>query len=78
MIMIGSDDPFGGEKSAELLAASYLTRSRLTDVELVVYTAARHEIFNELNRDEVIADLVDWLNSRLALAGRAGGHSRAL
>ena len=78
LIMIGSDDPFGGEKSAELLAASYLTRSRLTDVELVVYTAARHEIFNELNRDEVIADLVDWLNSRLALAGRAGGHSRAL
>lgn len=66
LIMIGSEDPLGGVRSVELLAAAYLKRSQLTDVELVVYTDSRHEIFNELNRDEVLADLVDWLDLRIA------------
>jgi alpha-beta hydrolase superfamily lysophospholipase len=65
LIQIGSDDPFGGPLSAEMLAQSYLSRSALSDVELIVYSDARHEIFNELNRDEVIADTIEWLISRL-------------
>jgi alpha-beta hydrolase superfamily lysophospholipase len=65
LIQIGGDDPFGGEKSAEKLAEAYLTRSGLSDVELIVYTDARHEVFNETNRDEVMADTIEWLDSRL-------------
>ena len=34
-------------------------------LEAIVYREARHEIFNETNRDEVIADLVGWLDARL-------------
>ncbi|MET4783348.1 alpha/beta hydrolase [Glaciihabitans sp. UYNi722] len=66
LIQIGSEDTLGGEHSVELLAEAYLTRSRLTDVELIVYTGARHEVFNETNRDEVMADTIAWLTSRLA------------
>ena len=66
LIMIGSEDSLGGEKSIAKLAASYVTRSRLTDVEAIVYPDARHEVFNETNRDEVVADLISWLDSRLA------------
>ena len=58
LIMIGSEDPLGGEKSVELLATSYVKRSRLSDVDVLIHTEARHEIFNEFNRDEVNADLV--------------------
>ncbi|WP_168625858.1 MULTISPECIES: alpha/beta hydrolase [unclassified Cryobacterium] len=65
LIQIGSDDSLGGPRSAELLAAAYLKRSRLSDVELIVYTDARHEVFNETNRDEVVADTLRWLGSRL-------------
>lgn len=65
LIQIGQDDPFGGEKSAEKLAQAYLSRSGLSDVELIVYQDARHEVFNEINRDEVIADTIGWLDSRL-------------
>ena len=65
LVQVGSDDPFGGERSAELLAESYRKRSGLRDVHLIVYTDARHEIFNETNRDEVVADTIGWLNSRL-------------
>jgi alpha-beta hydrolase superfamily lysophospholipase len=68
LIQIGSDDPFGGTESAELLAQSYLTRSGLSDVELIVYTDARHEIFNETNREEVFADTIAWLTDRLGAA----------
>ncbi len=66
LIQIGSEDTLGGVRSVELLAKSYLERSRLTDVELIVYTQARHEVFNEINREDVFADTISWLTSRLA------------
>jgi alpha-beta hydrolase superfamily lysophospholipase len=66
LILIGSEDSLGGEKSVAKLAAAYVTRSRLTDVQAIVYPDARHEVFNETNRDEVVADLISWLDSRLA------------
>ena len=65
LIMIGSDDSLGGEDSVEKLADAYIHRSRLSDVMAIVYPDARHEVFNETNRDEVNADLVAWLDARL-------------
>ena len=34
-----------------------------THVERHVYAGARHEIFNETNQDEVIADMVRFINT---------------
>lgn len=65
LILIGSDDSLGGEKSVRTLAEKYIERSKLTDVEVIVYDGARHEVFNETNRDEVIGDLIAWLDERL-------------
>ena len=65
LICIGSEDSLGGEKSVRTLAEKYISRSKLTDVEVVIYQGARHEIFNETNKEEVIADLVAWLDDRL-------------
>lgn len=36
-----------------------------TDVTAKVYPDARHEVLNETNRDEVIGDLLGWLQARL-------------
>ncbi len=66
LIQIGAEDPLGGPRSVELLARAYLRRSRLSDVRLIVYPEARHEIFNEINRDEVYADTIGWLRSQFA------------
>lgn len=74
LIAIGSEDPLGGEKSVRLLAEKYIERSKLTDIEVVIYAGARHEIFHETNTDEVISDLVAWLNSRL---GKPAGKAKA-
>ncbi len=65
LIMVGDDDPLGGEASAKKLADAYLRRGGLTDVELIVYAGARHEVFNETNQAEVRADLIAWLDDRL-------------
>jgi len=62
LIQIGSDDTLGGAKSVELLASAYRKRSHLSDVKLIVYPDARHEVFNETNRAEVVADTIAWLH----------------
>lgn len=64
LIAVGEDDPLGGASSAGFLAADYRGRSGLTDVTTVVHPGARHEIFNETNRDEVIADVIAWIDAR--------------
>ena len=64
LIQNGSEDTLGGPRSVELLAEAYLNRSRLTDVELIIYEGARHEVFKETNREEVFADTVGWLLKR--------------
>ncbi|ROQ39838.1 alpha-beta hydrolase superfamily lysophospholipase [Frondihabitans sp. PhB188] len=67
LVMVGDDDPLGGRTSAEKLVAAYRDRSGFTDVELIVYDGARHEVFNETNRDEVTVDLIGWLDARSAV-----------
>jgi alpha-beta hydrolase superfamily lysophospholipase len=67
LIMIGSEDSLGGEKSVSKLAEDYIGRGGLTDVEVVVYPGARHEVFNEINKGEVRDDLLEWLETRLLL-----------
>ncbi len=74
LIMVGSDDTLGGERSARKLRDAYLSRSRLSDVELVVYPDARHEVLNEINRDEVVERLVHWLDGHFGV--RAGARQQ--
>jgi Lysophospholipase len=62
LLLLGSDDPLGGPGSVERLAKAYRERGGLTDVTVRVYDGGRHEMFNETNRDEVLADLVAWLD----------------
>jgi len=64
LILIGEEDPLGGPRSVELLARAY-RRQGLSDVEVKIYEGGRHEMFNEINREEVIADLVAWLDSKV-------------
>ncbi len=59
-IASGSKDPVGGKKAVNKVAEKY-TKAGQRQVETHVYEEARHEIFNEINRDEVFADLANWL-----------------
>jgi alpha-beta hydrolase superfamily lysophospholipase len=35
-------------------------------LQLTLYPQARHEVFNETNRDEVTADVLAWLDQALS------------
>ncbi|MTD12525.1 alpha/beta fold hydrolase [Nakamurella sp. YIM 132087] len=65
-VVVGEMDPVnGGMALVDELVRRYRERG-LTDVTLVSYPDARHEVFNETNRDEVVAGVIDWLDARLA------------
>lgn len=70
LLQVGSDDTLGAGRSVERLARAYRKRSGLTDVTVRVYEGARHEVFNETNRDEVIADLVGWIETHVLSAAK--------
>ena len=61
LLMVGSEDGMGAEKGNQRLLKAFL-RAGVSDVELIVYHDARHEVFNELNKEEVLSDLVSWLD----------------
>jgi alpha-beta hydrolase superfamily lysophospholipase len=67
-IMAGSLDPLNGRLSAIRRLHQALESAGMVDVTVRVYEGARHELFNELNRDEVTRDLISWLDQRLAQA----------
>ncbi len=65
LLLSGQRDPVGGADAAQVTALAGLLRERGLPVEQRVYPDARHEVFNETNRDEVTADLLSWLEARL-------------
>lgn len=63
LIASGDADPLaGGGALIELLGQRYRDAG-IADVTVKLYPAARHEILNETNRDEVTADIVAWLHT---------------
>ncbi len=61
-IASGSEDPVHeGGRAFRALVGLYEARG-FEDLTSKLYPGARHELFNEVNRDEVTADLVAWLD----------------
>jgi alpha-beta hydrolase superfamily lysophospholipase len=61
-VVVGKMDPVnGGMALVDELVHRY-EAAGLQDVTLVSYPEARHEVFNETNRDEVVAGVVAWLD----------------
>lgn len=66
LVMGGDCDPVSEGKRLKDLAHA-LREAGCQNVQLNLYPQARHEVFNETNRDEVTADLLSWLEQALAL-----------
>lgn len=63
LIVSGSADPLaGGGDLVQLLGQRYRDAG-VADVTVTVYDEARHEIFNETNRDAITADVIAWLDA---------------
>jgi alpha-beta hydrolase superfamily lysophospholipase len=66
LVQVGEADPIGGEYSNKALVQAYRKKAGIEDIELYVYHECRHEIYNELNKDAIIDDLVTWVNQRVS------------
>jgi alpha-beta hydrolase superfamily lysophospholipase len=61
-IAVGEADPVNAGLALLTPLTERYVAAGLTDVTVRTYPAARHEILNETNRDEVIAELARWLD----------------
>lgn len=66
LVMGGECDPVSEGKRLNSLADA-LREAGCQHLQLNIYPQARHEVFNETNRDEVTADVLSWLDQALTL-----------
>jgi alpha-beta hydrolase superfamily lysophospholipase len=59
-IAVGEMDPVNGGLTLLTPLTDRLAAAGLTDLTVVTYPGARHEILNETNRDEVLGSIQDW------------------
>lgn len=57
----GGDDPVGGYGAGVRQAAEEFKKHGMEMVDLKIYPLCRHEIHNEINRQEVYDDVVSWI-----------------
>ncbi|KPA93127.1 alpha/beta hydrolase [Pseudomonas fuscovaginae] len=72
LVIGGEHDPVSEGRRLKDLADA-LRNAGSQNLQLSVYPQARHELFNETNRDEVTADVLQWLEQ--TLAHRRPGHA---
>jgi alpha-beta hydrolase superfamily lysophospholipase len=65
-IFSGEKDPVGGfTKGVMRLVQTYRSLG-MKDVTYRFYKDGRHEMLNEINREQVVSDLIVWLNSKIS------------
>ena len=65
LLQVGAEDSIGGEKANSRLFKLF-QRAGIDDLELLAYHGARHEVYNETNKEEVLEDLTTWLARRFS------------
>lgn len=63
MVIAGDHDPAAAMGAHAVTLADAL-RAAGVQVDLTLYEGARHELLNETNREQVTADIIDWIQAR--------------
>lgn len=61
LFLSGEEDPVGGYGAGVRAAAEAFQKAGVHKVSLRLYSQGRHEMLNELNRDEVYGDILGWI-----------------
>lgn len=64
----GDRDPVGAQGKGVRKVAGFFRSAGCEDVTVKLYHGGRHEMFNEINRQEVMDDLLAWLERKLSAA----------
>ena len=61
----GGDDPVGSYGKGVRQAANAFQKAGMTDVSVRIYPLCRHEILNEINKEEIYEDVIQWMESKV-------------
>lgn len=61
LFLSGEEDPVGGYGSGVRAAAEAFQKVGMDHIDLRLYPGGRHEMLNELNREEVYEDILGWI-----------------
>lgn len=61
LMVSGDADPVGGYGKGVRRAYESLKEAGLENISLKMYQGGRHELLNEINRDEIMQDIYDWM-----------------
>ncbi|MBU3111938.1 alpha/beta hydrolase [Clostridium lacusfryxellense] len=64
-ILAGDKDPVGKNGKGALKLVKAYKKNGIKDLTYKFYVGGRHEMLNEINKEEVIGDVVKWLNRHL-------------
>lgn len=65
LFIAGGDDPVGSYGKGVLQCSKAFREAGMTDVTCKLYPLGRHEILNEINREEVYEDVSSWLSQKI-------------
>ena len=65
LFLSGDMDPVGENGKAVERAYKAFCSAGIKDIYMKLYEGGRHEMLNELNREEVYKDIITWINSKL-------------
>lgn len=65
LLVSGTMDPVGSFTKGVKTAYEALKKAGISDVQMHLFEGDRHEILNELDREDVYQYLLDWLNAHL-------------
>ncbi len=65
LFIAGDKDPVGEDGEGVRRACAAFQDAGMEDIKLILYPECRHELLNELNRDEVMADVLAWMDSKI-------------
>lgn len=62
LLIAGDGDPVGSFGKGVTKVYKMFAETGIKDLEYKLYREARHELLNELNKEEVFTDILNWLN----------------
>lgn len=65
LIVSGAEDPVGNYGKGVEQAYKLYQDAGIEDLQMKLYEGDRHEILNELDREQVYQDLLDWFEKRI-------------
>ena len=67
-LVAGDQDPVGNYGQGPRQVGDWLVEAGVEDVRVKLYPGMRHEILNEIGKEEVYGDILQWLNRHMGMA----------